>query len=85
MSYLFDVEDDREDDFAGFIDTYTTSQEPLMNYESRQRYTNEFSSMTGLITLVGGVLTTVVGVIVPYLAWLPQRKESVVSVISREA
>lgn len=63
MSYLFDVEDDREDDFAGFIDTYTTSQEPLMNYESRQRYTNEFSGMTGLITLVGGVLTTVVGVI----------------------
>ena len=25
------------------------------------------------------------GVVVPYLAWLPQRKESVVSVISREA
>ena len=24
-----------------------------MNYESRQRYTNEFSGMTGLITLVG--------------------------------
>lgn len=34
-----------------------------MNYESRQRYTDEFAGMTGLITLVGGVRTTVVGVI----------------------
>ena len=57
------MEDDKEDDFATFIDNYTTSQEPLMNYESRQRYTNEFSSMTGLFNLVGGVLTIVVGII----------------------
>lgn len=63
MSYLFDVEDDKEAAFEEFVDNYTTSQEPLMNYESKQRWVSEFLSLNMLFTLVGGVLTLVVGVI----------------------
>ena len=57
MSYLFDVEDDKEAAFEEFVDNYTTSQEPLMNYESKQRWVSEFLSLNMLFTLVGGVLT----------------------------
>ena len=63
MSYEFDVEDGREAQFEEFLENYTTTQEPLMHYESKQKWLNEFNGLTGLFTLVGGVLTMVVGVI----------------------
>ena len=63
MSYEFDVEDDKEIEFAQFIENYTATQEPLMHYESKQKWLQEFNGLIGLITLVGGVLTTVVGII----------------------
>ena len=34
-----------------------------MHYESKQKWLDEFNGLTGLFTLVGGVLTMVVGVI----------------------
>lgn len=63
MSYEFDVEDGREEQFEEFLENYTTTQEPLMHYESKQKWLDEFNGLTGLFTLVGGVLTMVVGVI----------------------
>lgn len=63
MSYEFDVEDGREAQFEKFLENYTTTQEPLMHYESKQKWLDEFNGLTGLFTLVGGVLTMVVGVI----------------------
>ena len=63
MSYEFDVEDGREAQFEEFLENYTTTQEPLMHYESKQKWLDEFNGLTGLFTLVGGVLTMVVGVI----------------------
>lgn len=63
MSYEFDVEDGREAQFEEFLENYTTTQEPLMHYESKQKWLDEFNGLTGLFTLVGGVLTMIVGVI----------------------
>ena len=63
MSYEFDVEDGKEAQFESFLENYTTSQEPLMHYESKQKWLDEFDGLTGLFTLVGGVLTMVVAVI----------------------
>ena len=63
MSYEFDVEDGREAQFEEFLENYTTTQEPLMHYESKQKWLDEFNGLTGLFTPVGGVLTMVVGVI----------------------
>lgn len=63
MSYEFDVEDGREAQFEEFLENYTTTQEPLMHYESKQKWLDEFNGLTGLFSLVGGVLTMVVGVI----------------------
>lgn len=63
MSYEFDVEDDKEAEFAQFMENYTTTQEPLMHYESKQKWLQEFNGLVALFTLVGGVLTAVVGII----------------------
>lgn len=63
MSYAFNVQDDKEDAFMDFVEQYTSTQEPLMNYESKQTYLKEFSQMTGTFILIGGVLTLVIGLI----------------------
>lgn len=63
MSFLFDVEDGKEEQMGNFIEQYTTSQEPMMHYESRDKYVAEFSGMTGMFNLIGGVLTAVIGII----------------------
>ena len=63
MSYAFNVEDSKEVAFMDFVEQYTSAQEPLMNYESKQTYLKEFSQMTGTFILIGGVLTLVIGLI----------------------
>ena len=63
MSCAIDVADDKETDFVQFVEQYTTTQEPLMSYESKQTYLKEFSKMTDLFILIGGVLSFVIGMI----------------------
>lgn len=63
MSCAIDVADDKEADFVQFVEQYTTTQEPLMSYESKQTYLKEFSKMTDLFILIGGVLSFVIGMI----------------------
>ena len=52
MSYAFDVEDDKEEEISRFVEQYTTTQEPLMDYESRQLWVDDFSGMKNLFVLV---------------------------------
>ena len=63
MSYAFNVEDEKEEALVQFVKQYTDVQEPLMSFESKQTYLKEFSKMTGLFVLIGGVLTAVIGLI----------------------
>lgn len=63
MSYAFNVEDEKEAAFSEFVERYTTQQEPLMGYESKQIWLKDFSSLTDLFMLVGGVLTLVIAMI----------------------
>ena len=42
MSYEFDVEDGREAQFEEFLENYTTTQEPLMHYESKQKWLDDY-------------------------------------------
>ncbi len=63
MSCAIDVADDKETDFVQFVEQYTTTQEPLISYESKQTYLKEFSKMTDLFILIGGVLSFVIGMI----------------------
>lgn len=63
MSYAFDTEDDKEEEFSRYVEQYTTKQEPLMDYESKKQWVDDFSGMKNLIVLVGGMLTLVIGII----------------------
>ncbi|NCB91696.1 MAG: ABC transporter permease [Clostridia bacterium] len=63
MSYAFDAEDDKESVIAEALETYTTQEESIMDYESKQFWLDEFSGMVDLFVLVGGILSIVVGMI----------------------
>lgn len=63
MSYLMNVEDQKEKSYGQFVENYTTTTEPLMDYESKQKYIDEFAGMKNLFILVGGTLSIVIGLI----------------------
>lgn len=63
MSYLLNVEDAKEESYGEFVKNYTTTVEPLMDYESKQKYIDEFAGIKNLIILVGGTLSIVIGLI----------------------
>ncbi len=63
MTYGFEVEDGKEEDFLQFVEQYTSTEEPLMSFESKQTSFQQFSQMSGLFILVGGILTMVISLI----------------------
>lgn len=63
MTYVFQCLDEKEGEMEQFLATYTENQEPMMSYESKTRYLDEFQSLKGTFTLVGGVLSLIIGII----------------------
>lgn len=63
MTYVFQCEDDKEGEMEQFLASYTENREPMMSYESKTRYLDEFESLKGTFTLVGGVLSLIIGII----------------------
>lgn len=63
MSYSFDADDDKEAQIARFMESYTTTEEPLMHYESKLTWKNQFYQLTGLFILIGGILAFIMGLI----------------------
>ena len=54
---------EKEAEVNEFVKSYTENQGPVMAYESKMRYEDEFDQMLGMIVVVGGILTFVVGII----------------------
>lgn len=63
MSYVFNVEDKYVDKIGKFLDNYTKTIEPQMNYESKQKYEEQFKGMENVILLIGGVTSFIIGAI----------------------
>lgn len=63
MTYSFNAEDEKEAEIAAYLESYTTTVEPMMHYESKQYWLDQFSGLTGLFVMVGGILSLVVGLI----------------------
>ena len=63
MSYSFNVEEGKDRDVDAWIESYTESSEPLMDYSSKLQYVEQFSSITGMFLMVGGSLAFVIGFI----------------------
>lgn len=63
MTYAFNAEDEKEAEIAAYLESYTTTVEPMMHYESKQYWLDQFNGLTGLFVMVGGILSLVVGMI----------------------
>ena len=63
MTYAFNVKDHKERDMESFIQQYTDKIEPLMHYESKQVYVNDFKGLQNMFITVGGVLSFIIGLI----------------------
>ena len=63
MTYDFDVREGAEQDMESFIENYTTKVDPSLDYDSKQKYVEEFYEFCSMFTVVGGVLCIIVGMI----------------------
>lgn len=63
MSYVFNVEDKYIEQTEGFLQDYTKNIEPQMDYESKQRFVDEFKGLQNMFLLVGGTLSFIIGII----------------------
>ncbi|MDD3363651.1 MAG: ABC transporter permease [Syntrophomonas sp.] len=63
MSYAFNVADDQEAAMERFLQSYTDSMEPVMNYTSKFTSLKEFSSLQLTVVMIGGALSFIIGLI----------------------
>ena len=63
MRTLIDVEDDKEEAFEKWIKEYTTSENPGMDYISKESVIAEYKSLSDTIGMVGIVLAIILGLI----------------------
>lgn len=63
MSYAFNVSEDQEKSMENFLQNYTDTAEPMMNYTSKFTSLNEFSGMRNTVILIGGALSFIIGLI----------------------
>ena len=63
MCFSFNAEDDKEAAIADELEAYTSQVEPTMDFESKGYWLEQFDGMIGLFTLIGGVLSLVIGII----------------------
>ena len=63
LYYACDAEDAQELAIEEFLQHYTQEENPLCNYESKATYVAEFESFRSMFSLLGGVLSAVVGLV----------------------
>ena len=63
MRCLFNVDDQYEDQIENWMAAYTEEVEPTLTYSSRKVFKQEFKSFTGMIVIVGGLLTGILALI----------------------
>ncbi|TCO77912.1 ABC transporter permease [Marinisporobacter balticus] len=63
MSYVFNVKDTYINKTEKFLKDYTNNIEPQMDYESKQKYVDDFKNFQNMFLLVGGVLSFIIGFI----------------------
>jgi len=63
MGYAYNVSEDQEKSMENFLQSYTDTVEPMMNYTSKFTSLNEFSGMRNTVILIGGALSFIIGLI----------------------
>jgi putative ABC transport system permease protein len=63
MSYAFNVSENQEASMESFLQSYTDTVEPVMNYTSKFTSLKEFSGMRNTVVMIGGALSFIIGLI----------------------
>lgn len=63
MAYLFNTEKEDTDAMQNYLNDYTTRINPILDFESKQRYEKEFDEYRNMYVIVGGSLSFVIGLI----------------------
>lgn len=63
MCFSFNADDDKEEEISNELEAYTTQREPTMDFESKGYWLEQFDGLINLFTLIGGVLSLVIGII----------------------
>jgi len=63
MSYVLNVDDEHTEAVESFLEHYTKSTEPTMDFESKKSFVDEFKKLKNMFLLVGGVLSLIIGMI----------------------
>ena len=63
MSYVFDVEEDKEIDMESYLKWYTDKVEPTMNYKSKFTVISGLTDIRNTMLSIGGTLSLIIGII----------------------
>ncbi len=63
LNFLFDVEDEKLDSMDMFLRDYTENTNPLLDYESKQSYVDEFEGFRRMFLMLGGALSFIIGLV----------------------
>lgn len=63
LSYAFDTTNEATADMEQFLQSYTTTDAPELDYESRASYGAQFETTRNMFLLLGGALSFVVGLV----------------------
>lgn len=63
MTYLFDVKNGMEPEMDAFLQDYTKNKEPMLDFDSKQKYEDQFDQYRNMFLLIGTVISVIVGLI----------------------
>ena len=63
MAYNFNTDKEYEEEFEEYLENYTENIDTVMSYSSKKKAMEEFGGIQVLISVVGGVLSFIVGLI----------------------
>lgn len=63
LNLLINTDDAHEAAMEEFLKNYTENIDPMMDYESKQSYTDEFESFRGMFLTLGGALSFIIGLV----------------------
>jgi putative ABC transport system permease protein len=63
MTYLYNTTQEANESMEQFLMDYTENTDPTIDFESKQSYMNEFDGFRNMFLLLGGVLSSVIGLI----------------------
>ena len=63
LYYAFDTDDNISKETEEFLEDFTSNQYPQFDYDSKEKYRDEFESFRSMFVILGGVLSFIIGLV----------------------